>query len=276
MIVKKALFRNVRNFLVYSNIWVALSVASLTEVLNIHAQIDNLLIVIFNFCAALAGYNYMHLSVFIVSPHNLKASRLRWLYKHKTLIIIITLVAALISVYLFFYLGSGNQKNILLFTIISALYIIPSRKNIGLRWIPGLKILVIASCWTLLATLPLQQSIEFNAIAILATWLFIIGLTIPFDIRDIGTDPKALKTIPQLTGTNAATWLSFGCILTSLILLTTSNNTVNIIIGNTLFLTLTILLIRKVAARPSAAFINFYIEGLPILWLLITKAASLF
>ncbi|MBR8536234.1 hypothetical protein KDU71_11750 [Carboxylicivirga sediminis] len=275
MIVKKALFRNVRNLLVYSNIWVALSVASLTKVLNIHTQIDNLLIVIFNFCAALAGYNYMYLAVFIVSPYKLKASRLQWLYKHKTLIITITLVAALISGYVFLHLESGYQNNILLFVITSVLYIIPSRKNIGLRWIPGLKILVIASCWTLLATLPLQQSIEFNAVAILATWLFIIGLTIPFDIRDIATDPKALKTIPQLTGTNVATWLSIGCILVSLILLTISNNTVNIIIGNTLFLTLGILFIRKVAVGPSAAFINFYIEGLPILWLLITMAASL-
>lgn len=275
MIVKKALFRNIRNFLVYSNIWVALSVASLTEVLNIHAQIDNFHIVVFNFCAALAGYNYMYLAIFVISPHKLKASRLRWLSRYKSFIIIITLVAALISGYLFFYLDSGNHKNILLFTIISVLYIIPSQKNIGLRWIPGLKILIIASCWTLLATLPLQQSIELNAITISATWLFIIGLTIPFDIRDIATDPKALKTIPQLTGTNTAIGLSIGLIAAGLIILTTSNNTVNIIIGNTLFLTLAILFIRKVAARPSAAFINFYIEGLPILWLLITMAASL-
>lgn len=88
-----------------------------------------------------------------------------------------------------------------------------------LRDIPGIKIYVIALVVVLTtSTIPLiTQQVDRTDIVYLGLQrlLFIIAITIPFDIRDINLDKKwNLKTIPLLLGTNRAldisTYLLYG------------------------------------------------------------------
>ncbi len=211
----------------------------------------------------------MYLSVFLTTPHKIDSNRKKWLEKNKQLALIMTLAALIISGYLFLKLNASQQIRIASVGLISLAYIIPSKRNIGLRWIPNFKIFIIAVCWTLLATLPIQASIIQNPTPYVAVWLFIIALTIPFDIRDLKSDPKTLRTIPQLIGLQASIGLSICCLSLALILLTISKFSISTCTANALFFIVATLLIRHLKKQTDAAYINIYIEGLPICWMAI-------
>lgn len=77
------------------------------------------------------------------------------------------------------------------------------QKNLHLlRNIPGLKLFLIAFSWAGITVLfPLIQnymSIRITDwITFIQRFLFVLVITIPFDIRDINYDNNELKTLPQ-------------------------------------------------------------------------------
>jgi len=83
-----------------------------------------------------------------------------------------------------------------------------------LRDIPGLKIYAISTVVTVTtSSIPLLLSNEFllNDILLLGVqrFLFILAVTIPFDVRDVRIDKKwSLKTIPIILGSDQALLLS--------------------------------------------------------------------
>jgi hypothetical protein len=89
--------------------------------------------------------------------------------------------------------------------IISFFYVlhVPGLKGKNLRDIPGIKIYIIALVWVLITVIVpylIDTNLNFQKTLILfgAEVLFMISITIPFDIRDINLDEKSKKTIPQL------------------------------------------------------------------------------
>lgn len=75
-----------------------------------------------------------------------------------------------------------------------------------LRELPGLKIFLIAICWSSLTTLPLftEAQVELNSaviIYLIQKLLFVFAITIPFDIRDIKEDEFGnIITLPGKIG----------------------------------------------------------------------------
>ncbi len=73
-----------------------------------------------------------------------------------------------------------------------------------LRQIPLLKSIFISICWTFFVLiLPIWLTLKtftFSASELVLMSLLFYALTIPSDIRDINSDPKSMKTLPQLTG----------------------------------------------------------------------------
>lgn len=85
----------------------------------------------------------------------------------------------------------------------------------NLRSIPFLKIHVIALSWTLLLIVfPLvnQDKIPFAEL-VAAHYLYVLAVTIPFDIRDLRYDETHYKTIPQVFGVIGATVIANGALL---------------------------------------------------------------
>lgn len=80
----------------------------------------------------------------------------------------------------------------------------PIRFPGGLRGVPGLKLPLIALAWAwATVALPLLGTGSWHALSwavALGQFLFIAGLTIPFDIRDLAQDPPGLRTLPQWLG----------------------------------------------------------------------------
>ena len=85
-------------------------------------------------------------------------------------------------------------------------------ENFNLRSVPQLKIHLIALIWVIAtAFFPLfnEGQLSINALLFgIIHYIYIIAITIPFDIRDLKYDDPKYKTIPQLLGFHKAKLLS--------------------------------------------------------------------
>lgn len=106
--------------------------------------------------------------------------------------------------------------------LISTLYNVPEKRkgiiHLPLRSIPALKIFLIAYVWSAMSSfLPsiLEEEVVFTSKTImvfLANFLFILAITLPFDIRDYATDnKKMLITFPKIIGIHLTKILALIC-----------------------------------------------------------------
>src|SRR5690606_39484239 len=102
-------------------------------------------------------------------------------------------------------LESFELKTFLYFFLmgfVSFFYSIPL-SGLGLRTIPFLKLFLIAFVWagsSIGLLLVVHHSLIQYQLLFFSVFFFVIGITIPFDIRDKSTDESGLKTIPQVIG----------------------------------------------------------------------------
>lgn len=161
---------------------------------------------------------------------------------------------------------------------LSAAYALPLHRRLkGLRQVYGLKIFVIGLVWAFVTVLlPFAQTYGHafpnteTYAAFLQRLLFVIALTIPFDIRDRASDPKSLGTIPMIFGNRNA--ILFGCSILSaslMIEILFRTNSLAEAMLYTLMALLTGSLLWKSIHRHSVNLASFWIEGIPILWALL-------
>lgn len=168
---------------------------------------------------------------------------------------------------------------------LSAVYALPLHRRLkGLRQVYGLKIFVIGLVWAFVTVLlPFVYAYEllFSEPEIYAAFLqrllFVIALTIPFDIRDRASDPESLGTIPMIFGNRNA--ILFGCSLlaASLIIefLFRTNHLIEVVL-HAMMILMTGGLLWKSILRHSANLASFWIEGIPVLWALLLIALRFF
>jgi len=143
-----------------------------------------------------------------------------------------------------------------------------------LREITGIKIFVIASVWAFVSVgLPVLESgipISQNVVLeFLQRILFVIVLTLPFDIRDIRFDTRQLGTIPQIIGIRKTRLLGIGLLILAVTTewFKTPLNPVHGILFLMIAL-LTGILVMKSVVRQTRYFASFWVEGVPIVWLI--------
>ena len=100
--------------------------------------------------------------------------------------------------------------------VLGLLYAFVPGKSHGLRAYPWLKIPLVATAWTL-ATVPVFS--ENTIWLAVLRWLFIAGLTLPFDIRDMEVDRSCIRTIPMMWGIRQAFNMSIVSLLLSALLI---------------------------------------------------------
>lgn len=149
------------------------------------------------FSLAFLGYNAIK-----YYPFSKKIVSTPWLYR---VLIPFGLLSFSTSAYLFLFLSIPAQ--LLLFTcfVLCITYAIPVHAKFGnLRSQYGLKIFIVAMCWTLLtAVYPLIDLISWDPVHylfFLERFILVFIATLPFEIRDAERDQRALGTIPQLIG----------------------------------------------------------------------------
>lgn len=142
--------------------------------------------------------------------------------KHKSRAISMTIAGFIGLIYFTCFFTIQDLKILLLLSPICFLYAfqfpIKSKKSFNLRNIPFIKIYLIAIVWVLSCLVfPIYyENIIFqnhHFAIFIAFILYLLGITIPFDIRDIKYDSHDLKTIPQLIGVDKAKATSVGLLL---------------------------------------------------------------
>jgi hypothetical protein len=108
-----------------------------------------------------------------------------------------------------YYLLNNLEFFIDAFFVLLLLFYSPTFSNQKtLREIPMMKSLLISICWTfftLIAPIWLtKKPLSFATAELVLMLLLFYALTIPSDIRDMNTDPKSMKTLPQLTGSRGS------------------------------------------------------------------------
>lgn len=201
-------------FFVFSNGVVSLATAALCYGISIQNHIQQPFgYATFIFFSTLLTYNGQR---FLKSNQRLhpETNHMVWVRQHPTLlksILVSSFVATTVS---FFSLYNGSFLSLLILGLSGAisLFYIQNIGNFNLRSVPMLKIHLIALIWVIAtAFFPLfnESQLSINALLFGAIhYIYIIAITIPFDIRDLKYDDPKYKTIPQLLGFEKAKLLS--------------------------------------------------------------------
>jgi 4-hydroxybenzoate polyprenyltransferase len=204
------------DFILFSNIFIALCAVSQALVsywlLGIEPKPYVLTIL---FCSTILTYNF---SILLSKPQNPEKSpflRVRWIFSHFRLMLSLSIISVLSLLALAFFLNFSSLILMLTLGVISIAYSLPiwgtKGNKYGIRNIPGLKIFIIAMVWAgstvLLPIFEIKShdirtiSNQETLILFLNRFLFIVAITIPFDIRDLFQDKQnELKTIPVIIG----------------------------------------------------------------------------
>ena len=134
--------------------------------------------------------------------------RKEWFNQNKVFVYVLMSLSLLISGYYFNLFNFKTQLAIFFITILSLFY------PFGLRKAPFMKIFVISIVWTIGTTilLVLENNLIFSEdviLNIIARFLFVFAITIPFDIRDIKYDTGKLITLPLVFGVKRTQHLAF-------------------------------------------------------------------
>lgn len=121
---------------------------------------------------------------------------------------------------------------------------------------------------------PLEyHNVGLNAKAIyhcIEIFFFVIALTLPFEIRDLKFDELDLSTIPQNIGIRNTKWLGTGLIIAAGIFAYFQNYINDSDLPVTLgIFALTAISIWASDKEQGSYYASFWVEGIPILWLIL-------
>lgn len=270
------MFKKNLDFYICSNTHVALAGFSLTKITLVNFGIAGNLTPLFVAFSILISYNFIRF-------YEIKNNRLGWFKDWFFMNIKKILGLMLLSI-----LGLGsisffpefNLKSFLIlfpFAFMTFFYAIPLFKigklEVSFRNFPMIKIFSIAIAWAGISVFfPLYEAnYQFSSAVYLEFFqriLFLLAITIPFDIRDMNADSKSLKTLPQTLGIGNSkalgTLLLFGFLM------------MEIFKENFTYFGFLIVLIISIISglflwfsspKKSRYYTSFWVESIPVIWL---------
>jgi len=252
-------------FLVFSNIWVTFCVLALALSSELLLGTDNYQISKFVFFATLFTYNFQRV---VRVKRGANHMRKEWLLKHRAAIYFFILVGGIMSGYYFSKFQIITQIAIVFSGVLSVLY------PFGLRKLAFSKIFIISLVWTISTMLllvlenniPISESIVFH---LMARFLFVFAITIPFDIRDLKYDFQNVQTIPLFFGTSIARFIAIMAVFICGIVAVFQYFENPLILSNLLALILlyfvSSIYIAKSDESKEEMYFSFWIESLCIL-----------
>lgn len=177
--------------------------------------------VVFTFASTLLMYNLQRLHKLQYQELDFMNMRHIWISEHKNRIQYVVIGCGFLLVALVPFFSIHTILGLALLGIISFFYSYPTKRG-NLRSVAGFKIFLIAFVWS--ATVFVFTSdwviVMADIILFAHNFLFILAITIPFDIRDLDFDKKKYKTIPQVLGEFASRILASTLMVISFIILT--------------------------------------------------------
>lgn len=199
------------DFILYTNTWIGLAAFLLCIQTSYHFERQ---FIVSNTC-----YFVLCSTIWLYSLHRIiglkriteetKNERFTSIASLKNIIYPTAVLSFVVSIYFFFNIPTAVQKALIVPALVSILYVVPIfSKNRRLRDIGIIKIFLIGIIWAWVTTyLPLFElpngPTDFPYLLFSVRLLFILAITIPFDIRDLEIDKMSnIKTIPSLIGKN--------------------------------------------------------------------------
>ncbi len=209
-------FRNA----VYSNVWISLGAGFFTFQSGAVLGKGSFLLAAFVACSTFFTYNLQRSVKLEHFKEYRSAGRNNWLVRNEKMIRLLGLMGGLLTLVLALFLKWTDWLLLVIPGLFSLFYAIPIRKkrkkNHALRQTPYLKIYLISFTWMVSCiALPAIHDHGWSILQYGAFWwllaegfLFIFGITIPFDLRDLAYDQPEQKTIPQLFGKRGALYIA--------------------------------------------------------------------
>ena len=199
-----------------------------------------------------------------------------WLKSNQKILYTITFISILSVIYFAQSLQFKALLWLIPFSVLTLFYVVPFPfKNISLRNIGGIKLFLIAISFAGITVLfPLVQNdmaINFDVwIVFIQRFLFILLITLPFDIRDLNVDSQSLKTLPQTVGVKKTKMIGvlLGVLVFNLEFLKQPIE-VNQLIALLIVCVLSILFLINSKKKQSKYYSAFWVESLPIFWFLL-------
>ena len=257
------------SFYIYGNIHVALAAYCLTKITLLQFDIHNQSLANFIFFSTVLAYNCIR----FFQLKNINSMTSIWILANKKGLIILNILAFM-GVFYFGVDFKGKDLWVLLPLILTTIfYVIPLTEKIkGLRHIPGLKLILISFTWAgITMYLPVYMA-GLNEtpqlwLYFLKRFLFVMAITIPFDIRDASFDLPELSTLPQLLGVPISKIIALAAILMVLGVDWQLDTLDAAYFGIDLFIViLSLLMIAFTTENRGRYYTAFWIESLPIFW----------
>ena len=257
------------SFYVYGNIHVGLAAYCLTRITMTEFSADHDAVACFVFFSTILAYNFIR----VVQLDKINGIIAIWIRSYKNALILLN---GSCLVFIFYYSLGFSLSDLLFllpFLLASILYVVPvSSKIKRLREIPGLKLFLISFVWTgVTFYFPLYvanlQGMDGIWIDFAQRFLFIMAITIPFDIRDAQFDFPDLKTLPQAIGAGRARWVAVGAILLFEFLEVYRSAVYDAAFMASLIISVvSILLILGAGVRQKRFYSSFWVESIPVVW----------
>jgi hypothetical protein len=252
-----------------SSLHVALAVTcfSIVTVFEFDLQIPVALLY-FTFFSTVVAYNFTKYLSLLDRRHLVMTPALKAI----AIILLLSFACTTLSI---FHLDKFTLAVAAIPALLTAAYALPVfRSGTNLRHVYGIKLFIIGIVWALVTVgLPFAahpgSHIPFTTIFTegFQRLLFVMVLTLPFDIRDIQTDVEQLGTIPQIFGIQ--TTRTIGLTALAVVVLIEIVQVHSFQPGFVVFLlmsVITALLIHKSMTVRSPWFASFWVEGVPVLW----------
>ena len=265
---KTNIFIKFFNFYIFSNIHVSFATFFLVKITLNNVGISENKTAWFVFFSTLLSYNAIRFLRIgeIDTWYNL------WLKQNKKNLYAVSLFSLFALIHLSFQLRLKALLVLIPFALATLFYVFPIKKY-SLRKVAGLKLFLIAFSWAGITVLfPLVQNyIQLRTedwLSFFQRFLFIIVITIPFDIRDITYDISNLKTLPQQIGSYKSKIL--GTVLLLFFVVLELLKPGNEHLFNTILISFfSGLLLWFASQKQSKYYSAFLVESLPIIWWII-------
>lgn len=225
------------------------------------------------FFGTLGLYNVHRWTTLRQQPNLAQNFRYQQYKRYEWIVIPMVILASIGTLTTVLYLSPNIWIKLLLPFLLCLLYVFPIFPGQQrLRDYHYVKLIVIAMVWSMLEVYVPQESYDVTqTIAVCVTiFLFIVGITIPFDIRDIHIDRgRGVHTLPIKLGVDKARLLAQCLVLASFIPLLYINLSVVHLGIWAVVCMLTAILIRKCNDDSEDALYTFWLDGTMALpWLL--------
>lgn len=259
-------------FYIFSNIHVALGTYCLVKITLLEHHIDENTTPLFVMFSTIVSYNFIR----FFRMNEIVGWFSSWMKRVKNTLYILTFISVLIVVFLAFKIQIKAFLWLFPFALFTFFYGLPLPiKNKALRDVSGMKLFLIALSYAgITVFFPLIQNnveIDVNSwITFAQRFLFIVLITIPFDIRDLHVDSKSLKTLPQSVGVKKSKGIGvlFGLLFVMLAFFKQPIDQKQLI--TTLIVNMvSILFLINAKDKQSKYYAAFWVESIPIFWLLI-------